>query len=834
MDAPIAGDPHYHLHNFIPNLVVTDAGRIGSIDSKALTAHKVHEYGAIFQARLADRLRALGVRVGLDSDGEAIVVLDVPERAVATFSKRDRQVIGDARRYAKENAMDWDELALERKKQLLHEASAAGRLGKSKDEAKSVWREQAVAIGWTPKTVLDAAGAAEQTAPERHERAYLLASEALSAEFHTAAVLDAERLRVHAARGLIEAGATGGREDVDAVVALIEKRGFVHDGNSVALIFGMHEDKLRFSHTEQLRIERDVAEKSKRAARDRSGALSDAAIRRAIKAAEARDAGVRFSKEQAAAIHALGGGGKLSLLTGVAWSGKTTLLKPLVDAWRADGRKIVGMSTAWRQADALKDAGIDETWALQPLLNAIDTGEFRPNAKTVLVVDEISQIGPRPMLRLLKLQAETGMTIKMLGDREQVQAIEAGDTIALLKRVLPKSALPEILTAVRQKNDRDRKIASLFRDGNAEKAFVMKREDGTARLLEGDYDQVARQIADLYIEREDALKAQNPSCGVTLTTLTNTEAADISRAIRDRLKARGEIGTDEATYKAVVYRGDKPEFFDLAVATGDRLRLYRKTVARIDGKRATIGSNGDIVEVAGKTAAGLVLRNARGQTAEVDWKRLSDPRTGRLLLGFGRAFTIDAAQGMSTRGEHINALPHGTGATTAFKTYTAESRATGRTHTLISKAAVHAAVQRSRALGDVTPMTEDDLWERVAKDASAKPYKALALDIAGKGRRHHDRAIVAGLSSHNQIERAVQARPGVDREMKAAYEAGLARQAFARQRGALETMADAAFERLRQAADLGADHARSVAAAIRARAEASTEPPGPPSASPSP
>ncbi len=125
--------------------MVTDDGRVGSIDSKALTAHKVHEYGAIFQARLADRLRALGVRVGLDADGEAVVALDIPDSAVATFSKRDRQVIGDAKAYAKDNAMEWDELSLERKKQLLHEASAAGRLGKSKDEAQSVWRSQAAA-----------------------------------------------------------------------------------------------------------------------------------------------------------------------------------------------------------------------------------------------------------------------------------------------------------------------------------------------------------------------------------------------------------------------------------------------------------------------------------------------------------------------------------------------------------------------------------------------------------------------------------------------------------------------------------------------------------------
>jgi hypothetical protein len=238
----------------------------------------------------------------------------------------------------------------------------------------------------------------------------------------------------------------------------------------------------------------------------------------------------------------LGAGGKLSLMTGVAGSGKTTLLKPLVDAWRDDGRTVIGMSTAWRQADALQEAGADETIALQPLLNAIDTGEFFAGENTVLIVDEISQIGPRPMLKLLELQAKTGMTIKMLGDREQVQSIEAGDTIALLKRVLPKAAMPEVLTAVRQKNDRDRKIAALFRDGKAETALAMKREDGTARLLEGDTDQVVRQIADLYIERSDALKSQHPSYRVTITTLANAEAADISRAIRERLKARGEIG----------------------------------------------------------------------------------------------------------------------------------------------------------------------------------------------------------------------------------------------------------------------------------------------------
>ena len=70
----------------------------------------------------------------------------------------------------------------------------------------------------------------------------------------------------------------------------------------------------------------------------------------------------------------------------------------------------------------------------------------------------------------------------------------------------------------------------------------MKREDGTAHLLDGDYDQVIAKIADLYVSRTDALRAIDKNLSVTITTLTNAEAADISQAIRARLKKRGQIG----------------------------------------------------------------------------------------------------------------------------------------------------------------------------------------------------------------------------------------------------------------------------------------------------
>ena len=54
------------------------------------------------------------------------------------------------------------------------------------------------------------------------------------------------------------------------------------------------------------------------------------------------------------------------------------------------------------------------------------------------------------------------------------------------------------------------------------------------------------------------------------------------------------------------------------------------------------------------------------------------------------------------------------------------------------------------------------------KDASAKPYKALAVDLAGKAHRRHEETVEVGLSSHNRVEKA-QARPDAGRQMKAAY-----------------------------------------------------------------
>ena len=806
-DAPVGGDPHAHIHNLIFNMVVTEDGRIGSLDTQRLHA-RVLEFGSYAQACLADELRRIGARVAYDKDEKAIVLTAIPQHANDAFSKSSKQVLRGAKAFAESQGLDWDSISADKKFEILREAGVAERLAKHAGKSdRALWREQAEAIGWAHDTVLEGIDHARITDRERFDLAYAFAARHVETEFHTAAVIDHDRLRYHAARALIGTGVNG-PEDIDHVVGLLESRGIELKGEHVALVAGITDDKVRVTNTAQVRIEESLALEARLAALDNSGALPTPAIRAAVAAS-----GLDFTSEpehgkaQLAAIYALGRGGGLTLLTGVAGSGKTTLLQPLVAAWRADtrydpgGREVVGLATAWKQARELKGAGIERGFAMTPLLAAIDSGEFQPTRNTVLVIDEVSQIAPRSMLRLLDLQARTGMTIKALGDREQAQAIEAGDTIEIMRRVLPKEAMPELLTTVRQETERGRAIAGLFRGrdlgphatleerqkhhlAEVTRALGMKREDGTATLVGGDHDQVVGRIADLYMQRRDHLRASGSGRQVTVSVPTNEDVADVSRAIRERRKARGEIGPDEVTYKAVDQRG---ETYALPIATGDRLRLFRSTWARIDGRGGWIGNNGNVVEVVGRTEAGLRLKDKDGRIGDVEWRRLSDPKTGRLLLGFGDALTIDAAQGI-TSGEHIAAFPRGTAGVTGFKAYVAESRAKGATWTMIAEGALYEAVKRSRALGDASPVKDGDLWDRAAVDLAHKPYKALGVDLIRESRAYLADAVDAFIrQSHRfQAMKAEGRDPGL--EVRKQVQARAADRAVARNGTALGGM----------------------------------------------
>jgi len=281
-DAPVAGDPHMHVHNFFMNLVVTPDGRVGSLDTKELTEVRIKTFGAYFQAMLAEELRRLGVRTAYDAGEQAVVITCIPENVSKIFSKRDKQILRHAKTFAESQGLDWDGLSAERKMNLVREASADGRLGKMKADERRLWREQALALGWEHETAFENAAYEKLMDAERLDRAYAFAARHLAEEFRTAATITHDKLDLYAARGLIGVGIAGGPDDIRRVVELIEERGIRIRGEHVALVTGILDGKVRVTNTAQIRIEQKVLELAAKDSRDRSGALLMPALRAAI------------------------------------------------------------------------------------------------------------------------------------------------------------------------------------------------------------------------------------------------------------------------------------------------------------------------------------------------------------------------------------------------------------------------------------------------------------------------------------------------------------------------------------------------------------------------
>jgi hypothetical protein len=332
-------------------------------------------------------------------------------------------------------------------------------------------------------------------------------------------------------------------------------------------------------------------------------------------------------------------------------------------------------------------------------------------------------------------------------------------------------------------------------------------------MVGGDRDQVIARIAHLYIARRDILLAAGSKRGITVSAPTNEDVAEISRAIRQRLKARGEIVGQEITHRAID-QGNRE--FDLTLAVGDRVRLFRRTWGTVNGRGQDVGNNGDVVEILHQGAEGLRIRTKKGEVADVEWRRLRDAKTGRLFLGFGHALTIDAAQGI-TSDEHINALPRGTASVTAFTTYVGESRSRGTTWTVISEGAVLEAERRRQAMGDITPINRERLWERAAEDMSEKPYKALGIDLLGEAVRDREAAIDAFIQSHQTMEAAAKADPEAGRKAFRRLRAAAVNETLGRHLSALDA-AIASNTNLARDAARGAEAAAHLAE-LRAQAE---------------
>jgi conjugative relaxase-like TrwC/TraI family protein len=736
----VAGDPNLHTHVALMNVVLTERGRVGSLDLRRLEG-RVHEFGAYYQAHLAQNLREVGADMALDLETGAGQLTPIPREVRDAFSKRTLTAEQIARKWATENGQDWDHLAPAERIELAKRGASQGR--KSKDARTDdlsdfvAWHKQAEAIGWKHEGALAAGPAPERASREaRLEKAYAAALPFVERGFGRAAVVEMAEIRVAATRGLIAAGVDG-PEDITAVVAKMGESGVQQDGAETRLIAGNEGRRVRVTTERHVGREEELVALAHAAGADRSAALTPDAIERAVKRSR-MDFGDAHGQQQRAIIERLGTGGRLGVAIGIAGAGKTTLLAPLVDAWQQDGRTVFGAAVAWRQTDDLADIGIkpDHRFALSVLLDRAEAGQLHLDRKSVVVVDELGTVGTTNMARLLKLQSAAGAQVVAVGDPLQCQSIEAGPVIDLMRRALGAEQVPELLSTVRQQTARERETSTMFREGRAAEALDRKQADGTLLIVPGAHRDAIERVADLWAERHQ-VHAADPDYRLTISAPTNADARAIGAAIRERRRATGQLGPDKMTLPAIDQLGAT---YELPLAVGDRVRLFANTSASRHGRRATLGRNGSVLDVLGVEANGVTLRNARGTEGKVAWTTLADRETGRIRLTYGDALTISSSQGV-TSSEHIDAMPSGTKAVNAFAAYVAESRHWRASYLVTSDGAE----------------PPQDVLANMARNLSRQPEKASALafmEAAGEQIRVGARGFQRGLRPAEERERA--------------------------------------------------------------------------------
>ncbi|GEO42166.1 hypothetical protein SAE02_63140 [Skermanella aerolata] len=729
----VAGDPELHTHFTVTNAVFCENGRVGALDLDRLQG-LIKEAGALYQAHVAQNLRTMGVEVILDRDTGAARLPSIPENVRDHFSKRTTNGEQAAREYAKTQGLDWDDLSAERRAGLLKSAVQSvpkgiddeTRAKLSKDDMADfkAWQQQADSLSWKHETIVSPTGLVQEISREqRIDRAYTEALHWLEKDLDARAVIGERDARTAAARGLIASGIENAW-DLDRIVAEFQARGVRQQGEMTTLIVGQEQDKRGRSITTGLHEaqEKEFISKARIAASDQSNALPVDRIAAAVERSGLDFAG-DHGKQQLKAIHDLGEGGKLGVMIGAAGAGKTTLLQPLVSAWQEDERRVYGIALAWRQADDLIDAGIkrEDTKALSVFFQGVKKGDVVLDHKAVVVVDELSLLGTRHGLDLLRLQDEHKFQLVMIGDDKQCSSIEAGPIIDLARKALGDAAVPEILTTVRQQTERERDIAGAFRDGRATDAINMKREDGTVELVPGGYRETAERTAALLMDRIKA-NSQDAKFTITVSAPTNADAHRVGLAIREQRREIGAIGRDLVGIKAADRDGNG---YDMKLAVGDRVRLFHSVAA--EGQRGgSIGRNGTVLTVLSADKLGMTVRNAKGTEGYVPWKSLT--RDGQIRLAYGEVMTTHTAQG-STSTEHIYAMPAGTRMVTGFSAYSSGTRHKQQSFMLISEGAERAEVTTRRAVNDPRPIGSADLWANVGRNLGRQPDKATALDF---------------------------------------------------------------------------------------------------------
>jgi len=556
-------DPHLHTHCVIANLGVTTDGRTRTLDSRELLRHKMTA-GVLYRAEL---FRQLDQRLGLTvTRRERFCEIDgVPDEVIAHFSKRRRAieaVLGEGAEYGKAT----DAAALHTR---THKPSV------DRERFLAMWKADGDALGLSGTMV------AEAHAPGTRDALSLVRDGT-----KRAVVRMTEQQSHFAERELVRALADELEDQgVGAHAILQGAHSFLQEDECV--LAGELRGETRYTTREILRLEAKMLAGATDLAR-RSHRVPSQHADQVLRVRQSE--GKPLSDEQRSAFLHVVQGRAISIVRGVAGTGKTYMLAAAREAFESSGSQVLGAALASRAAQQLeRDSGIRSS-TIHSLLSRLERGDLRLSSNTVLVVDEAAMVGTRQMERLVDYVCAAAGKLVLVGDDRQLQAIEAGAPFSGMRRRL---GAVEMVDIRRQKEAWAREAVLEFARGDARAALGKLVERGQVHVSKTKADAIARLVRDYRHAVEKAGFEET-----LVLTGTRAEARRINREVQLSRRLSGDLAGERfATGEACFF-------------VSDRVLFKRNSrLLRI--------SNGDRGTVEGCTAAGMTIRLDSGERVTI-------------------------------------------------------------------------------------------------------------------------------------------------------------------------------------------------------------------------
>lgn len=383
-------------------------------------------------------------------------------------------------------------------------------------------------------------------------------------------------------------------------------------------------DQERFTSREMIAVEARLERAGDELAARSEHGVADRHRDAAISAAEGR--GLVLSGEQRDAFDHVTGRAGLASVVGYAGSGKSAMLGVAREAWEGQGYTVRGAALSGIAAENLEGGSGIASRTIASLEHAWGQGREQLGPRDVLVVDEAGMIGSRQMERVLSAARDAGAKVVLVGDPEQLQAIEAG---AAFRSITERHGAAEITEIRRQRERWQQEATKAFATGRT--AEALHAYDAHDMVHAADTRVAARAAL---VDGWDRQRQAEPGSTQIIFTHTNAEVRELNIEARERMRATGDLGADVGVR---VERGERQ------FATGDRLMFLRND-RDMAVKNGTLGTIEDV------TPDRMKVRLDNGRSVAFDVKDYA-------AVDHGFAATIHKSQGVTVDSAHMLATP---------------------------------------------------------------------------------------------------------------------------------------------------------------------------------